>query len=73
MHIEHQDGRMKIEKQRLQASGVRADGTALSGGLPGGEDKSWMERTVEGGRGGKGGRGEISVLESGTAPGLSLR
>lgn len=35
----YQDGRMKIEKQRLWVSGVKADGTALSGRLPGGEDK----------------------------------
>lgn len=35
----YQDRRMKIEKQRLTVSGVKADGTALSGRLPGGEDK----------------------------------
>lgn len=35
----YQNGRMKIERQRLWVSAVKADGSALSGRLPGGEDK----------------------------------
>lgn len=35
----HPNGRIKIEEQRWRVSGGKADGTALSGWLPAGEDK----------------------------------